>query len=177
MPAPSSHHYHHYMAERANFNACYYLIICNILFLPFFPNTLFSNTVNLRYSLTESDQVAVVQNTDHYCVLLMREMILLLRFMLQILCPIYVFHCVHKTQNSPTVFDFVFRDCEIIKALRGRHIETHSRSNSHASKGFGFSVPSSKTRSNDLWSREPICQSALCSRINMYSRYISSDNV
>jgi hypothetical protein len=80
----------------------------------------------------------------------------------------HTFHCVHKTQISPTVFDFVFCDCQIIKALRERRIETHSCSNSHASKGFWFSVPSSKTRSNDLWSREPICQSAMCGRINIH---------
>jgi hypothetical protein len=54
-----------------------------------FLNTLFSDIRNLSYSLKVSDQVAVVQNTDHYFVLLMREMMLLLGFMVQILCPIY----------------------------------------------------------------------------------------
>jgi hypothetical protein len=84
---------------------------------------------------------------------------------------LHIFRYVHKTQNSPVVFDFVFCDCEIIKALRGRRIQAHSCSNSHASKGFGFSASSSKTRCNDLWSREPICQSSVCGQINMYSRY------
>jgi hypothetical protein len=54
-----------------------------------FLNTLFSDSVDLSYSLTASDQVAVVQNTDHYYVLLMRQILLILRFMVQTLDPIY----------------------------------------------------------------------------------------
>jgi hypothetical protein len=85
------------------------------------------------YSLTASDQIPVAQNADHHCLLLKRNRIAV-RFhgansMLNI------FHCVHKTQNSPVAFDFVFCDCEIIKALRGHRIEAHSCSNSQCLKG------------------------------------------
>lgn len=91
----------------------------------------------------------------------MREMILLLGFMVQIRCPIYFSASIkHKIRHLYLTLCFV---TEIIKALRGRGIGTHSCSNSHASKGFGFNVPSSKIRSNDLWSRDPTYQSAICS--------------